>query len=87
MTAQWRIDKAYAISSELSQYAEAGKLKQELLLAGILEADVGLGVLACALDAEHLADAEALMFDELAWGELGYTGGTSRGIGRDETTR
>ena len=68
----------------LSQYAEAGKLEEQLFLAGILEADVGLGILASTLDAEHLADAEALVLDELAWGELGHTGGTSRGIGRDE---
>ena len=74
-------------SHQLPQHAEAGKLEQELLLAGILEADVGLGILARTLDAEHLTDAEALVFDELAWGELGYTGGTSRGIGRDEATR
>ena len=42
---------------------------------------MGFGILACALNTEHLADAEALVLDELAWGELGYTGGTSRGIG------
>ena len=81
MTAQWRIDKAHAISSELSQHAEAGKLKQELLLAGILEADVGLGILTCSLNAEHLTDTEALVLDELAGAELGHAGGTTRGIG------
>ena len=46
---------------------------------------MGFGVLTCSLNAEHLADTEALVLDELAGAELGYTGGTSRGIGRDET--
>ena len=70
----------------LPQHAEAGKLEEELLLAGILEADVGFGVLACTLDTEHLTDTEALVLDELAGAELGHTGGTARGIGRDEPT-
>ena len=69
----------------LPQHAEAGELEEELLLTGILEADVGLGILACALDAEHLADAETLVLDELAGGELCHTGGSACGIGRDET--
>ena len=69
----------------LSQHAEAGKLEEELFLTGILEADVGLGVLACALDAEHLADAETLVLDELSGRELSHAGSSTSSIGRDET--
>ena len=54
------------------------------LLACVLVADVGLGVLACALDTEHLAYTEALVFDELSGAELGHTRSASGGIGRDE---
>ena len=68
----------------LPQYTEAGELEQQLLLTGVLETDVGLGVLACTLDAEHLADAEALVLDELTRAELGYTRSASCGVGRDE---
>ena len=70
----------------LSQYAETGKLEQELLLACVLEADVGLGVLACTLYLEYLADAEALVLNELSRGELCHTGSSARGVGRDEAT-
>ena len=71
-------------SISLSQHTEAGKLEQELLLTSILEADVGLGILACAFDTEHLADAETLVLDELSGGKLCHTGGSARGVGRDE---
>ena len=68
----------------LFQHAEAGKLEEELFVSRVLEADVGLGVLACTLDAEHLANTETLVLDELTGSELGHTRSTSRGIGRDK---
>ena len=57
----------------LSQHTEAGKLEQKLLLTGILEADMGLGILACALYLEYLTDAETLMLDELTGSKLRHT--------------
>ena len=70
----------------LFQHAEAGKLEEELFVSRVLEADVGLGVLACTLYLEYLADAEALVLNELSRGELCHTGSSARGVGRDETT-
>ena len=56
-----------------SQYTEACKLEEELFFTGILEADMGLGILACTLYTEYLADTKAFVLDELTRAELGYT--------------
>ena len=66
----------------LSQYAETGKLEQELFLAGILESDMCLGVFSRALHLEYLTYPKAFVLDKLPRRELCHTAGSLHSSGR-----